>query len=85
LVSLAILFSLISISPPPFLVLDEVDAALDEQNVLRFTRLVKQASLNTQFIIITHNRATMEIADLLYGVSMGKDGASKVLSLKLES
>jgi len=84
LVSLAALFALISISPPPFLVLDEMDAALDEENARRFAELIKQFSSKTQFMIVTHNRATMEIADVLYGVTMGDDGVSKVLSLKLE-
>ncbi|MBI2514906.1 AAA family ATPase [Candidatus Wolfebacteria bacterium] len=84
LVSIAALFSLISVSPPPFLVLDEIDAALDESNSRRFANLVKEFSKKTQFIIATHNRATMEGADVLYGVTMGEDGASKVLSLKLE-
>jgi len=84
LVSLAALFSLISVSPPPFLVLDEVDAALDEDNSRRFASLVKEFSKKTQFLIVTHNRSTMAVADILYGVTMGDDGVSKVLSLKLE-
>ena len=84
LVSLAVLFALISVSPPPFLVLDEVDAALDEQNSKRFADLIRDFSKKTQFLIVTHNRATMEVADILYGVTMGEDGTSKVLSLKLE-
>ncbi|MDO8556886.1 MAG: AAA family ATPase [Candidatus Jorgensenbacteria bacterium] len=83
LVSLAALFSLIAVSPPPFLVLDEIDAALDEDNARRFSELVKSFSQKTQFIIITHNRSTMEVADILYGITMGEDGISKVLSLKL--
>ncbi|MEK7520467.1 MAG: AAA family ATPase [Patescibacteria group bacterium] len=85
LVSIAALFALVSISPPPFLVLDEIDAALDEKNTQRFAALLKTFSEKTQFIIVTHNRATMEAANLLYGVTMDKDGASKVLSLKLEA
>jgi chromosome segregation protein len=84
LVSLAVLFALISVSPPPFLVLDEVDAALDENNTRRFADLIKDFSQKTQFLIVTHNRATMEVADILYGVTMDEDGASKLLSLKLE-
>ncbi|MBI5147995.1 MAG: AAA family ATPase [Parcubacteria group bacterium] len=84
LVSIAALFALVSVSPPPFLVLDEIDAALDEKNTKRFAALLKTFSEKTQFIIVTHNRATMEAANLLYGVTMDKDGASKVLSLKLE-
>lgn len=83
LVSIAALFALISVSPPPFLVLDEVDAALDERNTKRFADLVKNFSKKSQFILVTHNRATMEAADVLYGVTMEEDGVSKVLSLKL--
>lgn len=85
LVSIAALFALIAVSPPPFLVLDEIDAALDEQNSRRFAELVKSFSGKTQFVIVTHNRATMEVADALYGVTMAEDGASKVVSLKLET
>jgi len=84
LVSIAALFALISVSPPPFLVLDEVDAALDEKNTKRFAEIVRNFSEKTQFIIVTHNRATMESANILYGVTMEEDGVSKVLSLKLE-
>ncbi len=83
LVSIAILFAVVSISPPPFLVLDEIDAALDERNARRFGELLAETSPETQFIVVTHNRATMEAADVLYGVTMGEDGASKILSLKL--
>jgi chromosome segregation protein len=83
LLSIAILFALISISPPPFLVLDEVDAALDERNAQRFGELLKNYAKQTQFVIVTHNRATMEAADVLYGVTMGDDGASRIVSLKL--
>ncbi len=84
LVSIAALFALISVSPPPFLVLDEVDAPLDEANTKRFANLVKDFAKKTQFLVVTHNRASMEAADILYGVTMGDDGTSKVLSLKLE-
>ncbi|MDO8430254.1 MAG: AAA family ATPase [bacterium] len=84
LVSIAALFALISVSPPPFLVLDEVDAALDEKNTKRFADIVRDFAKKTQFIIVTHNRATMEAADVLYGVTMEEDGVSKVLSLKLD-
>jgi chromosome segregation protein len=84
LVSIAALFALISVSPPPFLVLDEIDAALDEKNSQMFANLVKDFSGDTQFIIVTHNRAVMEAADVLYGITMNEDGTSKLLSLKLE-
>ncbi|TSD02470.1 MAG: chromosome segregation protein, partial [Parcubacteria group bacterium Athens0714_26] len=85
LVSIAALFALISVSPPPFLVLDEVDAALDERNTKRFAELIKDFSKETQFVVVTHNRATMESADVLYGITMEEDGVSKVLSLKMEA
>lgn len=83
LVSLAALFALVSVNPPPFLVLDEVDSALDDRNAQRFGELIKRFSQKTQFVVITHNRATMAAADVLYGITMGEDGISRVLSLKL--
>ncbi len=83
LVSIAALFSLISISPPPFLVFDEIDAALDEQNARRFANLLKEFSAKTQFIVVTHNRATMEVAHALYGVTIN-NGISQLVSLKLK-
>jgi len=85
LISIAALFALISVSPPPFLVLDEIDAALDEKNSRRFSNLIKEFAHKTQFIIVTHNRALMEVADVLYGVTMNEDGTSKLLSLKLDN
>ncbi len=83
LVSIAALFALVSVSAPPFLFLDEVDAALDERNARRFGEILRDFSKKTQFVIVTHNRATMEAADVLYGVTMFKDGSSKLVSLKL--
>jgi len=83
LVSIAVLFALITISPPPFLVLDEVDSALDEKNSRRFSDLIKNYSQNTQFVVVTHNRVTMEVAHTLYGVTMDDAGVSKMLSLQL--
>ncbi len=85
LVGIAALFAMISVSPPPFLVLDEIDAPLDERNARRFSEMLKEFSKETQFIIVTHNRATMEAADVLYGITMEDDGTSKVLSLRLEN
>lgn len=85
LVGIAALFAMVAVSPPPFLVLDEIDAPLDERNARRFSEMLKEFSKHTQFIVVTHNRATMESADILYGVTLGEDGASKVVSLKLES
>lgn len=83
LTSIAVLFSIVGTSAPPFLVLDEVDAALDETNSWRFANLLRELSGKTQFIVITHNRATMEVAEVLYGVTM-EDGVSKIFSLKFE-
>ncbi|OGI25414.1 MAG: hypothetical protein A3J76_04235, partial [Candidatus Moranbacteria bacterium RBG_13_45_13] len=84
LTSQALLFAIISNSPPPFAVLDEVEAALDEANSKRFGRILQELSHETQFILITHNRETMRQASALYGVTMGADGVSKVLSVKLD-
>ncbi len=84
LTSIALLFAIISHNPPPFIVLDEVEAALDESNSRRFSKILKELSQRTQFIAITHNRETMHQADFLYGVTMGNDGVSKMLSVKLE-
>jgi chromosome segregation protein len=83
LTAVALLFALLSANPAPFCVLDEVDAALDEANVGRFTAALKQLAERTQFIVVTHNRRSIEVADAIYGVSMGRDGVSKVLSLRL--
>jgi len=84
LVGIAALFAMVSVSPPPFLVLDEIDAPLDERNARRFGTMLKDFSKRTQFIVVTHNRATMEAADILYGVTLAEDGSSKIVSLKLE-
>ncbi len=83
LVSIALLFAIVAASQPPFLILDEVDAALDESNAVRFAKVLKDLAQKTQFILITHNRATMEAAEVLYGITMGDDGVSKMFSLKL--
>ena len=71
-------------SPTPFALLDEVDAMLDDSNVERFRELVEELSQTTQFVIITHNRRTVEVADTVYGITMGADSASQIISLKLE-
>ncbi len=84
LVSAALLFSLLEINPPPFCLLDEVDAALDESNLVRFCEILKRLAQRTQFIVITHNRVTMLEAQVIYGVSMGGDSVSRLLSMKLE-
>lgn len=84
LTSLALIAGIIANSPSPFVVLDEVDAALDESNAIRFAQVLTELSKKTQCIVVTHNRYTMEHASVLYGVTMGDDGVSKMLSLKLE-
>lgn len=83
LTSVALLFALLRVRPVPFCVLDEVDAALDESNVTRFRTALQELSKQTQFVIITHNRGTIEAADTLYGVSMAGDGTSQLLSLRV--
>jgi chromosome segregation protein len=83
LTATALLFALLEANPAPFCVLDEVDAALDEANVVRFTKALSALGKKTQFIIITHNRGSIEKADTIYGLSMGDDQSSKVLSLRL--
>ncbi len=85
LTSLALLFALVSTSPPPFLVLDEVDAPLDEANSFRFGKILAELKSRTQFVVITHNRETMRQSDILYGVTMQEDGISKLFSLKFEA
>lgn len=84
LTATALVFSLLKISPTPFCVLDEVDAMLDEANVGRFRDLLRELSHNTQFVVVTHNRNTVQAADVIYGVTMGRDSASQVVSLKMD-
>jgi chromosome segregation protein len=84
LTAVALVFALLRVSPTPFCVLDEVDAMLDEANVGRFRELLRELSLQTQFILITHNRATVQVADIIYGVTMGRDSTSQILSLKVD-
>ncbi len=82
LTAIAFIFALIEMRPPPFCVLDEIDASLDEVNVERFALLLKEFSSTLQFIVVTHRRPTMEVADVIYGVTMEQTGISKVLSAK---
>jgi chromosome segregation protein len=80
----ALIFALLKVAPTPFCVLDEVDAMLDEANVTRFRELLKELSTQTQFVVITHNRGTVQVARTVYGVSMGDDSASQVISIRPE-
>ena len=84
LAALALLIALFRYTPSPFCILDEVDAPLDESNVDRFTRLIQAMSRHTQFILITHNKRTMEIARLMYGVTMEEPGVSKLVSVRFD-
>ncbi len=84
LTAAALIFSLLKVAPPPFCVLDEVDAALDEANVNRFRDVLRELGRHTQFILITHNRGTVQAAQTLYGVSMQPDSSSQVISIKPE-
>jgi chromosome segregation protein len=81
--ALAFVFAVFLARPCPFYILDEVEAALDDANITRFLEMVKRFSNRTQFIIITHQKLTMDAADVLYGVSMGGDGVTKVVSRRL--
>lgn len=82
--SIALICAILYTNPSPFVVLDEVEAALDEANSMRLTSILKELATQSQFILITHNRATMHAADALYGVTMGNDGVSRLVSVKLE-
>ena len=84
LTAAALVFSLLRVSPTPFCILDEVDAMLDEANVGRFRDLLTELSEKTQFIVITHNRNTVQAASIIYGVTMGRDSASQVISLRMD-
>ncbi|HEY8199194.1 MAG TPA: hypothetical protein VIF44_05445, partial [Candidatus Limnocylindrales bacterium] len=83
LTAVALLFAMLEVRPVPFCVLDEVDAALDEANVTRFAAALRELAETTQFIVITHNRGTIEAADALYGVTIGDDAVSRIISLRL--
>ena len=82
LTAIALLFGIYLVKPSPFCILDEIDAPLDDANIDRFTRLIKDFSQNTQFIVVTHNKRTMEAAETLYGVTMQEEGVSKLVSVK---
>lgn len=84
LTAIALLFSILKVRPVPFCILDEVEAALDEANVLRFSHFLKKFSEETQFIVITHRKGTMESSDVLYGITMQESGVSKLVSVRME-
>ena len=83
LTAVALLFAILQIKPTPFCILDEIDAALDDANINRYTNYLRSLSDETQFIMITHRKSTMEMADVLYGVTMEEEGISKIISVKL--
>lgn len=84
LTAIALLFAIYLVKPSPFCVMDEVDAPLDDPNILRFTKLLKNFSNNTQFLVITHNKTTMEKAEMMYGVTMPESGVSKLVGVRLD-
>jgi len=84
LTSIALLFAMSQVNPPPFIILDETDAALDEANSKKYGDMIENLAKSSQLILITHNRETMSRAGVLYGITMGSDGISKLLSVKLE-
>ncbi|MBU1937259.1 chromosome segregation protein SMC, partial [bacterium] len=80
--AIALLFALYQVKPSPFCILDEVDAPLDDSNIVRFNEMLKKHTPETQFILITHNKRTMEAAETLWGVTMEEEGISKVVSVR---
>ena len=84
LVAISLLFAMSQVNPPPFLILDETDAALDEANSQKYALMLKSLGEKTQLIVITHNRETMRQADIIYGITMSADGISRLLSIKFD-
>lgn len=85
LCGIALIFAILSVKPSPLIVLDEADTALDESNIVRFSQFLKRYAEDTQFMVITHQKATMEAADLIYGVTMEEPGVSKIFGMRLEN
>ena len=85
LVAISIYFAILAVNPAPFCILDEIDAPLDDANIQRFADFLRDYAGNTQFIVITHRKGTMECADIMYGVTMEESGVSKLLSVKINA
>ena len=83
--AIALLFAILKMKPTPFCILDEIEAALDDANVNRYADFLRKFSEETQFIVITHRKGTMESSDILYGVTMEEKGISKIVSVDLRS
>ncbi len=81
--AIALYFAILKVRPTPFCVMDEIEAALDDANVVRYARYMRTMASSTQFIVITHRRGTMEEADVLYGVTMQEEGVSRILTINL--